>query len=964
MLRLSTLALAFVAALLAAAAMAGRSDAAPAANAVDFAAPAAIIELHDRLAPYHAPSAPETDGSHWYMLTALNSAVRPATRVLLAGQPANAGLRLWPLPARPSILQVAASDSQVIVEAARAHGRHAFRVTIPPATSVTLAIRVAYADPTPSVLAWTEPAVVSHNRQLAVLFAAVAGMIAAAMAITLGLAVMTGHPAPFWASALLVLIFVWRLAVSGTLDAGWPTHVGGPFGLEAALAGLALAVGLRLSDTIVPFETVWPRSRRWLDGTATGIAALSIMAFLGVPGAMLLVDIAVLLGTIAIAAYFIRGGIAGEQAARVAAPSAGVFALVAIGAAVVALGEFQDNQVVPAVIGGFTTAGAVLLALAVAAGEGIAILPASRYGTVRGAPPPAETRPPENTASPAPAVPGAAALAIGASHQGVFDLDFRSDAVRLSQEAASLIGIISGAQTFTHTAWIERVHPEDRATYCEAIGNYRAHAGIAFRIEFRVRSESGRYPWFELRATMMGERMQADRCLGLMADVTARKEAETAAGDRTVQDPLTGLGNRVALMEALEQLGNRLVEITFALLDVDRFKAVHASLGDAGADAVLVGIAQRLARRFGSLAKIFRVRGDAFAVVFAQPGVAASAIGADLVDTCTAPFEQNDRNVFATASVGVAAGRDASDPFDLLKNAELALMQAKRQGGACSRFYTPALEALAPGDSVALEADLRQALQDNQLDVHYQPIVRLSDGSVAGFEALMRWHHPTKGLIEPSAFVAHCEETGLIVAVGRLALERAVEDLAQWQRFFPIEPPLFASVNLSRRQLLDQGFEQVLVSVLAQHRIKPGTLKLEVTEGAVAHAADTRQVLSRLRAAGASLAIDDFGTGVSNFNQLKDIPFDTVKLDRSFLGRHGGTHDDADGAVILGSIVNLAHDLDRDVVIEGVETQAEAEWLRTLGCEYGQGFYFSAPLPRAEALEFIARHFRVEAGRA
>ena len=889
MLRLSTLALAFIAVLLAAAVSPGAALAAIAspqnAGPVDFAAPAAIIELKDKLAPYHAPSGAEADGSHWYMLTAINSAVRPATRVFLAGQPTDVGLRLWPLPARPAILQVAASDSQVIVEDARAYGRHAFRVTIPPASTVTLAIRVADADWMPSVLAWTEPAIVSHNRQLAIFLAGVAGMIAAAMAITVGLAVMTGHPAPFWASLLLVLIFTLRLAATGTMDAGWATHVGGPYGLEAALAGLALAVGLKLSDTVVPIESVWPGRRRVLDIAVGGVTVLSILSFLGVPGAMLLVELAVLVGTICVTVYFVRCGLAGEQAARVAAPSAAVFALVAVGAAGVALGGFQDNQVIPSIVGGFTVAGAVLLALAVAAGEGIAILPASRYGTPRDAYPPAA--PGADEAGPARVVPAAAVLAIGASHQGVFDLDFRSDTVRLSPEAAALIGIPAGAQAMTHAAWVERIHPDDRATYREAIGDYRGHAGIAFRIEFRVRSESGRYPWLELRATMMGERTAAERCLGLMADVTARKEADSAVSDRTVHDSLTGLGNRVALMEALERLGGRLVEITFALLDIDRFKAVHTSLGDAGADAVLVGVAQRLAKRFGTLAEIFRVRGDAFAVIFPQPGLGAAAIGADLVEACAAPFAQNDRNIFTTASVGVAAGRDASDPFDLLKNAELALLQAKRQGGACARLYTPALEALAPGDSVALEADLRQALHDNQLDVHYQPIVRLSDGTVAGFEALMRWHHPTKGLIEPSSFVAHCEETGLIVAVGRLALERAVEDIAQWQRFFPVEPPLFASVNLSRRQLLDAEFENLLVALLAQHRLKPGTLKLEITESVATHAADTRQVLSRLRAAGASLAIDDFGTGVSNFNQLKDIPFDTVKLDRSFLSRHG-----------------------------------------------------------------------------
>ena len=936
----------------------GTSDASP----VEFSNTSAIIDLKDHLAPYHAPSGAENDGSRWYMLTAVNNSVRPSTRVFLAGQPVDAPIRLWPLPARPAILQVAASDSQVIVEDARAHARHAIRVTIPPATTTTLAIRVAYGDQPPSVLAWTEPALVSHNRQLAVFVAAVIGMIAAAMAITMGLAVMTAHPAPFWASVLLAMIFILRLAVTGTLDSGWATHIGGPFGLEIALAGLALAVGLQLMDVIVPIEARWPGRRKYFTLGLYGLVFLSILSFVGIPGAMIVTDVAILAGTTGVTLYFAWRGRQGDPAARVAVPSAAVFALVAWGTAIVALGDVQDNQAAPAIVEGMTAAAAVLLALAVAAGEGIAALPASRYGTVRDTSGGARTShegPEADEAS-----PHSDLLAIGASHQGVFDLDFRNGTLRLSGEAAALIGMTGGMLTMSHAAWVERVHPDDRATYREALGDYRGHSGVAFRLEFRVRSESGRYPWVELRATTAGEGAEAGRCLGLLADVTARKEDEAAATELTTRDSLTGLGNRVALMQALERLGAKLSQVTFAMLDIDRFKSVHASLGDQAADAVLVGLAQRLLRRFGKSAEVFRVSGDAFALTFAASAAGAAAVGTDLVDACAAPFEQRERNIFTTASVGVVSGRDARDPLDLLRNAELALLQAKRQGGACAKVYTSALESLAPGDAVALEADLREALKNEQLDLYYQPIVRLSDGSIAGFEGLMRWHHPERGLIEPSSFIAHCEETGLIVAVGKLAIERVAEDLLQWQRFFPLDPPIFASVNLSRRQLLDPELEECLKDVFARFALEPGTLKLEVTEGAALGAADTQQVLARLRAAGARLAIDDFGTGVSNFNQLKDIPFDTVKLDQSFLGRHGAKSDDAGGAVIVGSIVNLAHDLGRDVVIEGVETQAEAEWLRELGCEYAQGYYFSAPLPRAEALDFIARHYRAETGQA
>jgi len=292
----------------------------------------------------------------------------------------------------------------------------------------------------------------------------------------------------------------------------------------------------------------------------------------------------------------------------------------------------------------------------------------------------------------------------------------------------------------------------------------------------------------------------------------------------------------------------------------------------------------------------------------------------------------------------------------LIKNAELALIAAKRQGGASARLYSAEMENLAPGDSVALESDLRQALSEGQLALHYQPIIRFTDRSVAGFEALLRWQHPVKGLIVPGDFIAHSEETGLIVALGRFALEQASADLAHWQRYFPITPPLFVSVNLSRRQLRDAGFEALLKSVLSSSGIAEGTLNLEVTESTVA-AEDRQPMLERIRAAGAGLSIDDFGTGASTLSQLRNLPFDTVKIDKSFLARHGGTDIDTDGEVVLSGVVAMAHDLGRAVVVEGVESEADAVFLAKLGCEFGQGYHFSQPLTGSEVLDYIARHY-------
>jgi len=918
---------------------------------VNFADARMMFDLQSSLRPYNARAGKEPDGSAWYMITAVNQADRPAARVLLAGQPPGAGLRFFPRRGKPTILQVASSDAGVTVEPARAFGRHAFLVTIPPATSATLAIRVINADTQPSVVAWTVPALVLHNKQLAIFLAAVAGLIAASIAITTGVAVMTAHLASRWAAITLVAVFCVELTSGSVFDAGWMTIVGGPYGFSAMLCGLALAAGIKLADLVAPVSEIWPQASRSLKWTIRGLLALCAASFLGVPGTALLLQIAVVGGSAAIAGYLVHRGMNGAQAARVVAPSAAVFSLVTLAAAVVALGGFADNPTAPAIIGGFAAAGGVLLALAISAGEGIAILSGTRPSQFIASPPP----PPivKEVAPPAPSP--AALLAIGASHQGVFDLDFARDVVKLSSEAAILLAFDRNPKSMAHADWTARIHADDRDVYRQAITDYQNQAGLAFRIEFRVRSESGRYPWFELRATMMGDRSPATRCLGLMADVTTRKESEAAVADRALRDPLTGLGNRIALMEELEQLGGDVRNAAFVLLDIDRFKSIHASLGDKGGDDILLAVANRLTNNLGTRAKLFRVGGDSFAVLAAGGAANTAALGTELADLCGRAFPHQGRDVFAVASAGAVSGRDADDPFELLKNAELALLQAKRQGGACSRLYSRDLEAFAPGDAVALEADLRRALELNQFEVYYQPIVHLPEESVAGFEALLRWRHPDRGLLLPEEFIGHAEETGLIVSLGRFALERAARDLSEWQRYFPLDPALSVNVNVSRRQFRDGQFVSQVRSALEQNEVQAGTLKLEITESAVAAGVDATPVIADLRATGVGIVIDDFGTGLSTLGQLKDIAFDSIKIDKSFLAP--AESGEANGSVILGSIVSLAKDLQRDVVIEGVETDADAARIKATGCQFAQGFYYSVPLSASDALNFIAHHY-------
>ena len=936
---------------------------------INFGSTENVLELKGALSPYRAPGGgTEADGSSWYIVQVSNDSVRPATRVLIAGQPPHTALSVLPRSSRPAILALASSDSGTVVETAPAYGRRAWRVIVPPVSTVGLAIRVGSADVPPPISAWTEPALSAHNRQLAIFITAVGALIAAAALITGGLAVLIGHAAPRWVALTLLMLLLSWLSGTGMFDGNLVTRIGGPYGLSAFLTALALAAGARLADAISPVAEIVPRHRKHYYWALYGLIGLGVLAYLGIPAATLLTDILIVPGAIAVAIYLVYCGRLGRRAAQVIAPSAGAFALVAIAGAVMAVGGFGETLTGPAATGGFAAAGAILLALAVIASEEIAVLPflhgsyAARL---------LEAHTPEDAADIDPNAPlnSLARAAIGAAHQGVFDLDFRAGILTLSTEAAQMVGLSMHETTLSHSDWVSLVHPEDREVYSQALEEYRQRPGLAFRLEFRARGQSGPYRWLELRATIVTEQEVPSDCLGLISDITQRKEGEFAAVEAEARrqnaaglprDALTGLGNRVALMEALDALGQGFDKALLALLDVDRFKAIHASLGHAGADAILKMMGERLTS-LDEPAQIFRVGGDSFAFLFSSPRRAAQAIGNALVEVSARPYRLDGRDVFAPCSIGLTDGSQSEDPLALIKNAEVALFAAKRQGGACARVYASEMETLVPADSVALESELRHGLAAGQLDVYYQPIIRLADRSVAGFEALLRWQHPQKGLISPSEFIAHSEETGLIVELGRFALERAATDLAHWQRYFPLKPPLFVSVNFSRRQLKDSGFEALLRTILSGSGIAPGTLNLEITESTIASDPRMPQLMARIRGLGAGLSIDDFGTGASTLSELRNLPADTVKIDKSFLARHGGTDLDTDGEVVLSGIVGMARELKRAVVAEGVESDADAQLLTRIGCEFGQGYYFSPALDGPAALDYIARHYNTQA---
>jgi diguanylate cyclase (GGDEF)-like protein len=390
---------------------------------------------------------------------------------------------------------------------------------------------------------------------------------------------------------------------------------------------------------------------------------------------------------------------------------------------------------------------------------------------------------------------------------------------------------------------------------------------------------------------------------------------------------------------------------------IDRFKMVNDSVGITVGDSILLTTARRLARLLKPQETLSRLAGDQFALILASEHEPARfvAFAETVRRTLRAPIVFNDREIFLTASIGLALPENQPQRAEeVLKDAELAMYHAKRIGGDRIEIFKPGMRSRKT-DRLALESELRRAIERQEISVLYQPIVRLEDRAISGFEALARWDHPKLGRLSPSEFISIAEEIGLIVDLGLFVLERTARQLAAWQAASRGREPVFASVNVSSRQLLRHDLIQDLRSVMARSALARGTLKLEITESLVMenpeHAA---QMLTRIKELGAGLSLDDFGTGHSSLAYLQRFPFDTIKIDRSFVRTNArGTR-----PVILRSIISLAHDLGMEVVAEGAETDSDAIELYQLGCEFAQGFAFGEPMSAEAAKDLLAgEHF-------
>jgi diguanylate cyclase (GGDEF)-like protein len=424
-------------------------------------------------------------------------------------------------------------------------------------------------------------------------------------------------------------------------------------------------------------------------------------------------------------------------------------------------------------------------------------------------------------------------------------------------------------------------------------------------------------------------------------------------------DPTTGLPNRELLTDRISHaLAGHLVDdtesIAVVLLGLDRFKVINESLGHAIGDRLLVAVGQRLVHGLRPGDTVARVGGDEFGIIFdpVENADEARLIADRIVGELRAPFPLNGRDWFVSASMGIALAQPGrATPDELLREAEIAMVRAKGDATQRHALFEPSMSTQTL-ERVELESDLRLAIGRKELRVHYQPIVTLGSEDIVGFEALVRWQHPTRGLVAPLAFIPLAEETGLIVPVGRFVLETACRQVAKWHaaRSDPGDMPLFVSVNLSARQFMQADLLEDVADILAETGIDAGSLELEITESVLMDQSEAGiRTLRRLRALGVRLVLDDFGTGYSSLSYLKNLPLDTIKIDRSFVA---GIEENADRSIVE-AVVALAHGLGIGVVAEGIETRRQAQRLQELGCDLGQGYLFSRPVPAARTARLL-----------
>ncbi|MCM1981960.1 sensor domain-containing protein [Lyngbya confervoides] len=550
------------------------------------------------------------------------------------------------------------------------------------------------------------------------------------------------------------------------------------------------------------------------------------------------------------------------------------------------------------------------------------------------------------------------ALVIKAANDGIWDWDFQTRTLYFSERWQSMLGLDPHEMGNTLEDWLERIHPEDLDKFQLTLDHYRQGRLEQLEMEHRIRHKNGQYLWVLCRGMALRDyRGELYRIAGSMTDITERRRAQAQLLFDALHDPLTGLPNRTLLLDQLTEAiakYRRGASDAFAVLflDLDRFKLVNDSLGHRAGDQLLRAIAHRLSQALRPEDTVARLGGDEFIVLLKKVTRRedATETAQRILQVLALPIHLDDQVFYPRASIGIALSDHCPlSAEDYLRRADIAMYQAKARSQPSYALFTAEMQARAE-QRLQLEVDLQRAIAQQEFELKYQPIVCLRTQRILGFEALLRWNHPQRGLIPPHLFIPIAEETGQILTLGNWVLQQACTQMQYWNTLEGSPLPLFVTVNLSSQQVSQPNFAGHIQQILAQSGVQPNQIKLEITESTILENTQiARDQLLALKQNQMQICMDDFGTGYSSLSYLHQLPIDYLKIDQSFVQQIRHRHDNPE---VIRAILAIAQSLNMGVIAEGIETHLQADILREIGCPQGQGYLFDHPLTahRATAL--------------
>lgn len=546
-------------------------------------------------------------------------------------------------------------------------------------------------------------------------------------------------------------------------------------------------------------------------------------------------------------------------------------------------------------------------------------------------------------------------------NDGLWEWDVVADKFFLSPRVLEITGYLKNEITPNRESLLIFFHPEDRPTLRAYFRAYLDGQSPTLMCEFRLLHKDGSYHWYLIRgAAVRDDQGKPIRMAGSVTDITFRKQFEEELRHGALHDSLTGLPNQVLAMDRLQHIlnatsRNKVPGYAVMMIDVDRFKLVNDSLGHSVGDIILQEVARRLRTCLRPGDTVARMSGDEFIVVVEDihDSLDVIQVANRILNEFKLPFYSETNRVFLTASIGIAVGMTVEYTRDeILRDADIALLRAKTLGKARFEIFDPDLQEQAV-KHIDLQRGLNEALEKHQFILLYQPIYSLKDHSLAGFEALLRWQHPQRGLIEPDDFIGLAEETGLIIQIGEWVIGESTRCLGEWMRRYNLSEDAVMAVNISGKHFSRKDLVEHIKSALEGSGISGCNLSLEMTESALVDQPEAAAViLQQIRSLGVNLAVDDFGTGYSSLSYLELFPINYIKIDRGFIQNLGSENLNTK---IVNSIITLTHQLGAGTVAEGVETAEQEKALRSLNCDLAQGYLYDHPLTEEDVLKLLRK---------